>query len=125
MSEESRHAGAAPQQGSTQHLEARITELENKLKALQQPQGAEISHEDVQAYMRVRDALGGGAVAAGCIAECVSGCINECGSCIRCIRCIRCVRCIQPCIYECSCGPCIASHGPILGGLDRFGGLGG
>ena len=118
--EESRHLGASPgasQPQSTQHLEARITELENRLKQLQQPQSAQLSHEDIQTYMKVRDALGIDP----------SGCLSECTRCIRCISCLRCIscsHCIQPCIYECTCGPCIAAGGLAGGGL-RFGGLGG
>lgn len=108
---------------TVKRLEARITELENKLGQAALP--ADVSAEDLATFQRVGEALGGG-VSAGCVV-CNPGCISECKPCVvRCIKpCIitQCFKCIcSPCINECVCGPCIAGGGgPVGGGFGGFG----
>lgn len=100
-------------------LKGRIEELENKLAAVSGPAvaKAEISADEVQAFIKVRDVIA---------ADWGENCgINECMRCIvsRCVS-VCVVRCITACIFECSCGPC--NQGPYgAGGLGRFTGLGG
>lgn len=100
-------------------LKGRIEELENKLAASQEAVGAraEITAEELQAFVKVRDILA---------TDWGDNCgINECMRCIvnRCVT--ACVtRCITVCLAECTCGPC--NLGQFGGGsLGRFGGLGG
>ena len=108
-------------QSERQKLEMRIVELENRLKELsagRQPQQADISPEEIQAYLKVRDMLR---------ADWGEFCgINDCMKCVI----VRCwggpiVRC--RCDVECSCGPCGYGGGGGFfgGGGGRFGGLGG
>lgn len=104
-------------------LELRIQRLEDQLagaRARRQP--ADLSADELRAFIKVRDALG---------LDPDWGCgINECQPCIlRCVidRCI--VRCIVRCDVECICGPCNfgGGFGGGLGGFGgggRFGGLG-
>jgi hypothetical protein len=103
-------------------LEARVTELENKLSQAGQA-APDFSPEEMAAFQKVSDSLSGGA-AAGCNV-CSTGCISECKPCVikACRTCIK--ICWQgPCINECICGPCnICGHGGPFGG-GGFGGFG-
>ena len=101
-------------------LKGRIEELENKLAAAQPAAASakpEITAEELQAFVKVRDVIA---------MDWGENCgINECMRCVvnRCVT--ACVtRCITVCSFECTCGPC--NVGPMgLGNLGRFGGLGG
>ena len=105
-----------------QRLEARIVELEDQLKAVRGTrEPVEISAEEMQAFRKVSDAVASDLACGG-------ACLSECRGCIilRCVSpCLRCSRpCIvDPCIVECSCGPCLIG-GFGGGGGGRFGGLG-
>lgn len=99
-----------------EELKGRIVELESKLADAQRGGGAkrtvaDLSPDDVQAYLRVKDVLdwGDGGISRCVVVQCYQPCI---------------VRCINVCINECTCGPC-SLGGQIPGGLNRFGGLGG
>src|ERR1041385_8436385 len=79
-------------------LEMRVAELEDKLSKVH------ITEEEMKAYQKVSSLLGGGvSPRAGCILDCVGGCINECS--IRACTVIRgctiraCT--IRACTYEC------------------------
>ncbi len=101
-------------------LKGRIEELENKLAAAGASASATAAFtpEEMAAYQKVRDVIA---------ADYGDFCgINDCFRPQRCIKlcdyfCVQ--RCIQRCIFECTCGPC--NIGPMTGGIERFGGLGG
>ena len=105
-----------------EELKGRIVELESKLaeaqKGAARKPAVDITPEEMQAYVKVRDVMA---------ADWGDSCgINECYRCIvvRCYQpCI--VRCIYTCINECTCGPCNIDPFVFQGGLQRFGGLGG
>lgn len=104
-------------------LEARIVELEDQLKAVRTTrEPVDISAEEIQAFRKVSDALASDLACSG-------ACLSECRICIvhRCVS--ACLRCgggpciIDPCIVECSCGPC--NIGGFAGrGGGRFSSLG-
>lgn len=102
---------------TVKRLEARITELESKLAGAGRPQAAEITADEMKAFVKVRDV-----VAADWGEMCG---INDCFRCIRiCYQgCIS--RCIYRCINECVCGPCNQGGGGFSGGGGQFGGFGG
>jgi hypothetical protein len=83
-------------------LQIRISQLEDQLKNLRQPQ-TDITADDLKAHRKVQEALIG-----------VNFCLTEC---------TRCFFCVTFCIFECTCGPCQQER-PQSGGLGRFGGLG-
>jgi hypothetical protein len=106
-----------PSDEEFEELKGRIVELENRLseRAGQRQDTSSLTPEELQAYAKVRDII---ATDLGGFCG-----INDCFRCII-VRCLQsCVRCSQPCIFECTCGPC----GPGLGGggIGRFSGLGG
>jgi hypothetical protein len=105
-------------------LEMRVAELEDKLSKMH------ISEEELKAYHKVSSLLGGGAGGvspqAGCILDCVGGCINECAirACTVVRSCtIRACTIIRACTFECG-GGCAPGGGGLLGG-GGFGSLGG
>lgn len=104
-------------------LEARVTELENRLGQLSQsPEPADFSADDLATYHKVSESLSAGP-AGGCV-TCGTSCLSECKPCVKpCKSCVvSCLRCIQPCINECVCGPCGFGGGGHFGG--GFGGFG-
>ena len=100
-------------------LEMRIVELENELKTLRASrEPVDISAEELKAYQKVR----------GVMRQDVDFCgINDCKPCtlVHCDVAPVQVRWPEPCIYECSCGPC-SYYNParVRVGGGRFGGLG-
>lgn len=98
---------------AVKRLEARIVELENELKTLRGPQPTDISADEVQAYLKVREVVdweGGCKLCGPCIvwpSETISRCVRLCA-----------------CLVECTCGPCNIG-GFERGGLSRFSALGG
>lgn len=108
-------------------LEMRVAELEDKLAQVH------ITEDEMKAYQKVSSLIGGasagGATAspnAGCILDCVGGCINECAirACTIIRSCtIRACTIIRACTYECG-GNCAPGGGGLLGG-GGFGSLGG
>jgi hypothetical protein len=101
-------------------LELRIKELEDQLQTQRQPKAADISANEVQAFLKVRDML---RVDWGDFCG-----INDCLACRLCgggsggggAVCRVC----RACIVECTCGPC--NIGPFAGGgISRFEQLGG
>ena len=126
-----------PDQPKEKSLEMRVAELEDKLSKVH------ITEEEMQAYQKVSALLGGGgggagaagiggaSPQAGCILDCVGGCINECA--IRACTIIR--NCtiractiractIRACTYECG-GNCDPGGGGGFFGGGGFGGFGG
>lgn len=106
-------------------LELRIKELEDQLQAQRaRPEAADISADEVQAYLKVREMV---AVDWGDFCG-----INDCMRCVRlCDACIKwpsetISRCVHTCgcIFECFCGPCNWG-GFSAGGGGRFSQLGG
>lgn len=100
-------------------LEMRIARLETLVeKAVATRAPAEISADEVKAYIKVRDVL---AVDWGEFCG-----INDCFRCIvRCLRCITvCELCLRRCDVECVCGPCNIARGGLRGRLSRFSELG-
>src|ERR671916_2136352 len=101
-------------------LEARIVELEDQLKAVRGTrEPVDISAEEMQAFRKVSAAVASDLACSG-------ACLSECRVCIV-LRCVTaCLRCstgpciIDPCIVECSCGPCNIG-GFAGGGGGRFG----
>lgn len=107
-------------------LEMRVAELEDKLSKVH------ITEEEMKAYQKVSALIGGGgggggvSPRAGCILDCVGGCINECAIVRACtIRActIRACTIIRQCTFECG-GECAPGGGGLLGG-GGFGGFGG
>ena len=117
-------------------LEMRVAELEDKLSQMH------ITEEEMKAYQKVSALMGGGGAGtsaagaggvspqAGCILDCVGGCINECAiractiirSCtIRACTIRACT--IRACTFECG-GNCDPGGGGLIGG-GGFGGFGG
>ncbi|MCM3874160.1 MAG: hypothetical protein ND895_26020 [Pyrinomonadaceae bacterium] len=103
-------------------LEMRVAELEDKLSKVH------ITEEEMKAYQKVSSLIGGAATPspnAGCILDCVGGCINECA--IRACTIVRSctVRActIRACTFECG-GNCDPGGGGFFGG-GGFGRLGG
>jgi hypothetical protein len=104
-------------------LEMRVAELEDKLSKVH------ITEEEMKAYQKVSSLIGGASATpspqAGCILDCVGGCINECA--IRACTIIRsctiraCT--IRACTFECG-GNCDPGGGGFFGG-GGFGRLGG
>ena len=104
-----------------ERLELQIKEIRDMLEGGRaRTKASDISPEDLQAYVRVRDV----------IATDIDDCgINECFRCIGICRVCRactsiCAVC-KVCIFECSCGPCGWGGGGFHGGIDRFRDLGG
>jgi len=104
-----------------ERLELQIKEIRDMLEGGRaRTKASDISPEDLQAYVRVRDV----------IATDIDDCgINECFRCIGICRVCRactsiCAVC-KVCIFECSCGPCSWGGGGFHGGIDRFRDLGG
>jgi hypothetical protein len=103
-------------------LEMRVAELEDKLSQVH------ITEDEMKAFHKVSALMGGGATAspqAGCIQDCVGGCINECAirACTVIRSCtIRACTIIRACTFECG-GGCAPGGGMIGGG--GFGHLGG
>jgi hypothetical protein len=105
-------------------LEMRVAELEDKLSKIH------ITEEEMKAYHKVSSLLGssasaGGTVSAGCVLDCVGGCINECAirACtIRQCTIARFCTIIRACTFECG-GGCAPGGGGFSGG--GFGSLGG
>ncbi len=114
-------------------LEMRVAELEDKLSQVH------VTDEEMAAYRKVAGLLGQqGATspAAGCVVDCVGGCINECRVCTinQCIRyCIISNPIINQCIRECiisnpiirqcvECQPCWpGTTGGGSTGFDKLG----
>ena len=121
-------------------LEMRVAELEDKLSKMH------VTEEEMRAYQKVSALMGGGgggagiaggmisaggvSPQAGCILDCVGGCINECAiractvirSCtIRACTIRACT--IRACTVECG-GNCDPGGGGMIGG-GGFGGFGG
>ena len=100
-------------------LELQIKEIRDLLESGRaRSKAADITPEDLQAFVRVRDV----------IATDVENCgINECfrciGTCRGCTVCTVCAIC-RACIVECSCGPCNYGGG-LRGNFERFRELGG
>jgi hypothetical protein len=99
-------------------LELRITELETQLQAAQAPrQATQLTSEELQAFVKVRDVL-------------ASDFGDFCGinDCFRC-RVLPCQigGCVgpRPCVVECTCGPCNLGGSFGAANLGRFSGLGG
>jgi len=99
-----------------------------------------VSEEEMKAYQKVSALMGGGAssfggasVAAGCILDCIGGCINECAirACtivrnpIRACTVVRNCTIVRQCTWECyECGGgCAPGGGGFAGG--GFSSLGG
>ena len=110
-------------QDEIKRLEGRIKELEDLLGQMRTArQTPSFTPEEMQAYMKVRDALRYEPEYCG-INECQICVINICRVCRICQICRVCRVC-DICINECTCGPCnIGNIGSA--GIDRFGGLGG
>ena len=89
-------------------LEMRVAELEDKLSKVH------ITEEEMKTYQKVAAAMG----AQGAVSPIPQVCVVN-----RCItyRCI--IHTVCQCIFECSCGPCIAGGTGGVGG--GFGSLGG
>jgi len=112
-------------EGKEKSLEMRVAELEDKLSKMH------ITEEELKAYHKVSALLGGGGATApspqaGCILDCVGGCINECAirACTVVRSCtIRACTIIRACTFECG-GNCAPGGGGLLGG-GGFGSLGG
>ena len=111
-------------QSKEKSLEMRVAELEDKLSKVH------ITEEEMKAYQKVSALLGGGgggvSPRAGCILDCVGGCINECAiirSCTIRACTIRACTIIRQCTFECG-GECAPGGGGLLGG-GGFGGFGG
>lgn len=111
-------------------LEMRVAELEDKLSKIH------ITEDEMKAYHKVSSLLGQsatvanspGSVAAGCILDCIGGCINECAirACtIRQCTIARLCTIIRSCTFECGggCAPGGFGGGGFSGG--GFGSLGG
>jgi len=101
-------------------LEMRVAELEDKLSKMH------ITEEELKAYHKVASMIGGASPQAGCILDCVGGCINECAirACTIVRSCtIRACTIIRACTFECG-GGCAPGGGGLLGG-GGFGTLGG
>jgi hypothetical protein len=100
-------------------LEMKVVELEDQLKKLgARPKAADLTPDDIQAFLKVRQALGDWGEFCG---------PSDCQACRVCHQCVvACVRC-QVCIFECGgCGPCACSRFTGGGsGAERFSGLGG
>jgi hypothetical protein len=104
----------------------RIDRLELEIKQLREALGesgarrrvADISSDELQAFVKVRDVL---------VSDFGDFCgINDCFRCIALCRvCQVCQVCsvCRACIFECSCGPC-SGGGGLQGGLNRFRELG-
>jgi hypothetical protein len=114
---------------SQKSLEMRVAELEDKLSKIH------ITEDEMKAFHKVSSLIGGGASAApissganpaaGCILDCVGGCINECAirACvIRQCTIARFCTIIRACTFECG-GGCAPGGGGFSGG--GFGSLGG
>jgi hypothetical protein len=113
------------QGGEEKSLEMRVSEIEDKLAQMH------VTEEEMKAYQKVsrlRGAGGGGTVSAGCILDCVGGCLNECRGCVvRQCGIVRACTIIRHC-WECfECGPWSSGGGPFGGGFGGggFGMLGG
>ena len=109
-----------PSEEEFEELKGRIVELENQLAKGGAARGAvaEVSEEELKAFVKVRDVL--------VFTDWGENCgINECFKCIVVQPCTTlCIqRCIVTCIVECTCGPCLQGGG-LPGGVGRFGGLG-
>ena len=108
-------------QSKEKSLEMRVAELEDKLSKVH------ITEDEMKAYQKVSSLIGGGgAPNAGCVLDCVGGCINECAirACTVIRSCtIRACTIIRACTYECG-GGCAPGGGGFSGG-SGFGGLGG
>ena len=115
-------------QSKEKSLEMRVAELEDKLSQLH------ITEDEMKAFHKVNNLLGGsastggGGVAprAGCILDCHTGCINECAirACTIVRSCTIRACTIRACTFECggNCDP--GGGGGLLGG-GGFGGFGG
>ena len=104
-----------------QRLELRLERIEQALTAgggaAKRQSVSDVSPEELQAFVKVRDVLAG---------DWGDFCgVNDCFRCIALCRplCTICRVC-RVCDVECSCGPCNIGGGG-LGGLSRFSGLGG
>ena len=126
----------ADEKSKEKTLEMRVAELEDKLSHMH------VTEEEMRAYQKVSALMGGGgggagalgtggvSPQAGCILDCVGGCINECAiractiirSCtIRACTIRACT--IRACTFECG-GNCDPGGGGLIGG-GGFGGFGG
>jgi hypothetical protein len=103
-------------------LEMRVAELEDKLSKVH------ITEEEMKAFQKVSALIGGAggtSPQAGCILDCVPGCINECAIRACTIRACTIRACtIRACTFECG-GGCAPGGGGLLGGGGGFGGFGG
>lgn len=116
-------------QPKEKNLEMRVAELEDKLSKLH------ITEDEMKAYQKVSSLIGGAGAAgggggvspqAGCVLDCLGGCVNECAirACTIVRSCtIRACCIIRACTYECG-GGCAPGGGGLLGG-GGFGSLGG
>jgi hypothetical protein len=101
-------------------LELRLERIEKLMeRAVTERKPEALSAEEIAAYRKVRDVV---AIDYGEFCG-----INDCFRCIV-VRCwqppVLCDRfCVRPCDIECTCGPC--NPGGAIGGMRRFGSLGG
>ena len=108
----------AEEEDRLQRLELRLERIEQALTAGagRRESVSDVSPEELQAFVKVRDVLA---------ADWGDFCgINDCFRCNSLCRplCSICRVC-RVCDVECSCGPC--GFGGGMGGLSRFSGLGG
>jgi hypothetical protein len=113
-------------QSKEKSLEMRVAELEDKLAKMH------VTEDEMKAFHKVSALLGGGggggtaSPQAGCILDCVGGCINECAirACTVVRSCtIRACTIVRACTFECG-GGCAPGGGGSFGG-GGFGSLGG
>jgi len=96
-------------------LEMRLTKLENAIgRLVESRKAADISAEEMKAYMKVRDSLEPDFCGPN---DCMRLCYPR-GPIFRCFRCIQ--ICIVRCINECNCGP--GTGGGFSGGFSELGG---
>jgi hypothetical protein len=98
-------------------LEGRIDRLEKMFMAGPKREAVDLSADEVNAYLKVRDVIA---------ADYGEFCgINDCFRCMLCRSCSVCRVCriCRMCDVECICGPCnIGGMGGGAGDFTRFGG---
>jgi hypothetical protein len=99
-------------------LEGRIERLEQMFGAGPRREAVDLSADDINAYIKVRDVIAADYGEFCGINDCFR-CIVICRSCIVCRACRIC----RFCDVECFCGPCnIGGMSGGLGDFTRFGG---
>lgn len=105
---------AEPKKGD---LEGRIERLEKMFAAAPSREAIDLSADEIQVYLKVRDVIA---------ADYGEFCgINDCFRCILCRACAVCRICkvCRMCDVECICGPCnIGGMSGGVGDFTRFGG---